>query len=77
MTLRERPQPCIVRTRRGWVAGMLYFQTRRHVILVNHISDRTDLGPLRRLRREHLEPEATVHVIPREDVQAIDILRQA
>jgi len=67
-------RPCIVHTERYSTTGLLYRQTKRHVILVNNVRERADLGSLKRIRRKHLDPEATVIVIPRETVTSIDKL---
>jgi len=67
---------CIVRTRQGFISGMLFLQTKNHIVVVNNVSEKTNLGPLQRLRREHLDPEATVVVIPRRTVEGIELLKR-
>ncbi len=66
---------CEVRTSSEVIIGMIYLATPRQFVLVNHLSSGADLGPLRTIRREHIEPEAFIQVIPRVVVQHIQMLK--
>ena len=69
-------QACMVRIGRGLIIGMLYFQTPQHVVLINGLNSRADLGHLRPLRREHVDSESSVTVIPQAMVDSIEYLKK-
>ncbi|MGA2461397.1 MAG: hypothetical protein ABSF82_08255 [Candidatus Bathyarchaeia archaeon] len=52
-------------------AGFLYFENKHSVVLLNTVTDEADLGPLKRFRRRHIEPEADVWIFPRKEVDKI------
>ena len=54
--------------------GFLYMQNDRVVILLNNLAEKADLGPLRRTKHNHIEPEADILILPRRQVDAIQIL---
>ena len=49
-------------------------QTRTHLVLLNSEREGADLGPLKKKKIRHLEPEALVYVIPRRLVENIQFL---
>jgi hypothetical protein len=55
--------------------GFLFAKTKVHVILVNHVRDGAELGPLKKIRREHLYPEADVFVFPLKTIKEIKFYR--
>lgn len=61
-----RIRPAVVRRRHSATVGLLYFQTGTHVVLLNNVAERANLGPLRARRDTHLEPEANIIIIPKE-----------
>ena len=54
--------------------GLLYLENKRVVILLNHLVEKADLGPIKYVRNEHVEPEASIIIIPRNQVTAIEML---
>jgi hypothetical protein len=68
------PRPVIVHTAKSTTAGMLYFRTARHVVLLNHVVSAVDLGPVRTRRNDHLSHEADITIIPASDVIEIEYL---
>ncbi len=68
-------QTCEVVTDRFSTLGSLYMKNKRFLVLLNNIRGTADLGPLRRIRREHTEPEADVLVLPRGMVKTINIFQ--
>ena len=71
--LRDR-RACVVRTPRSLSIGSLFMQTRAHLVLLNSEREGADLGPLKKKKIRHLEPEALVYVIPRRLVENIQFL---
>ena len=57
--------------------GFLYMQNEHFVVILNNIVDKADLGPLQFIRREHIEPEADVLILPRSNVLEIKLLEEA
>jgi hypothetical protein len=55
-------------------AGLLYFQTDTHVVLLNNVAGEAELGPLHARRDIHLEPEADITIIPRESDMTVELL---
>jgi hypothetical protein len=53
--------------------GYLYIVNDRVVVLLNNVSSKADLGPLRTKRTQHVEPEADVRIFPRSAVHHIEI----
>jgi hypothetical protein len=69
--------PCIVHNSNGWETfGLLYFENERVVVLLNNLVQEADLGPIKYFCNKHVEPEATIVVIPRDQVRAIKILQE-
>ena len=67
---------CCVHHSNTWVSvGMLYFENKRVVVLLNNLVGRADLGTIKHFRNEHTEPEASIMIIPRNKVTAIEIFR--
>ena len=64
----------IVKTKRISTIGLMYFKTSTHIVLLNNVVEKAELGRLRQLRKRHVEPEATVVVIPRVDVERIEVI---
>ena len=63
-----------VRRKRSVIVGQLFMRTRTHIVLINNVLQAADLGRLRHRRVRHFDPEATVIVIPRDDVVSIETL---
>jgi hypothetical protein len=67
---------CVVHHSNGWKSiGMLYFKNKRVVVLLNHLSGGVDLGKIKNFRNKHIEPEASIMIIPHNKVTAIEIIR--
>lgn len=49
--------------------------TPTHVVLLNNLREGADLGPVKPIRRRHLEPEADIRVVPRHMVEGIERLK--
>jgi hypothetical protein len=64
----------VIRTLHSSTVGILYFQTDRHVVLLNNVVAEADLGRLKSRRSRHFEPEADVTVIPQEEVTSVEFL---
>ncbi|GIK58511.1 MAG: hypothetical protein BroJett015_41740 [Chloroflexota bacterium] len=56
--------------------GLLYFENERVVILLNNLIEKAGLGPIKFVRNEHIEPESSIIIIPRNQVTAIEILQE-
>jgi hypothetical protein len=70
-------QICCVHRNDTWKSiGYLYFENERVVILLNNLIEKADLGPIKYVRNEHIEPEASIMIIPRNQVTAIEILQR-
>jgi hypothetical protein len=65
---------CCVFTEQWRYIGIDYLDNERVLVLLNNIVDRADLGPLQTVRHNHVEPEADILVIPREQVKSKVIL---
>ena len=63
--------PCELDLEDRLVAGFLYLQTDRIVVLLGTVTASADLGPLKTCRTHHIEPECSVFVYPRTAVRAI------
>jgi hypothetical protein len=57
--------------------GLLYLENERVVVLLNHLMKKADLGPIKYVRNEHIEPEASITIIPRSQIEAIEILHES
>jgi len=78
MPAKRMPPPSLksvkVRHGRSFTFGLLYFRSRTHVVLLNNLVDSADLGPLRHVRKNYIENEATIAVIPvTPDVEIIQL----
>lgn len=69
-----RPKAAIVKKGRTTTAGLLYFQTSGYVVLLNNMAMKADLGPLRARRDIHLEPEASITIIPKDSETEIELV---
>ena len=67
-------RPVTVQTTKSLVAGMLYFRTRRHVVLLNNKVVGMGLGPVRSLVKNHYSHEADIVVIPTSDVVRVTFM---
>ena len=67
-------QACVVLDNKSVYYGFLYMQNERIVVLLNNLVDNAELGPLQNIRREHIEPEADILILPRRQVNTIKIL---
>jgi len=75
-TMRQAPEKrlYVVRTQRSESVGALFMKTRTHIVLISSIQAEADLGPIKKVKRRHLEPEALVYVIPRRLVENVQVL---
>lgn len=55
--------------------GYLYMKNERVVVLINNVSSEADLGPLKPVRRKHVDPEANIRVFPAISVTSVRIHR--
>lgn len=70
-------QTCEVRTTSGWShIGLLFTHNERVVVLLNNIVNKAYLGPLQNIRHKHIEPEADILVLPRNQVIAVNVLEE-
>jgi hypothetical protein len=70
-------QICRVHRSDGWqTIGYLYLENERFIVLLNNLVQKADLGPIKYVRNKHIEPEATMIIIPRDQVKAIEILQE-
>jgi len=68
----SRNKVVVVRTEEAEAIGYLLFQTDTHVVLINNFSpDSIDLGPIKSIATEWIEPEVSITVIPILHVSAI------
>ncbi len=65
---------CVVRTQRSVSVGELFMKTRTHIVLINGIRQGADLGPIKKVKTRHIEPEGLVYVIPRRLVEDVQFL---
>ena len=56
--------------------GFLYMKNERVVVLLNNVAQRAHLGPLQNIRRERVEPEAQILILPRRKVEKIELLEE-
>lgn len=56
--------------------GCLLFQSREFIVLLNNMGKGTDVGPLRPIRDEHIEPECDVLVLPRSPGMTVERLER-
>jgi hypothetical protein len=69
-------RPCVVRGKDFSTVGYLFMETPGHVVLLNNVREGLDLGPVKPVRTEHVDPEVYVRVIPKSMVDAIDFLEE-
>jgi hypothetical protein len=55
--------------------GFLLFKTSEFIVLINNMTKGTDVGPLRPIRKEQIEPECDVFVLPRSPGMTVEFLR--
>ena len=55
--------------------GLLLFETKRFLALVNHVRDGADFGPLKTRRDDHVTPECFVTVIPCRRVRRVVFMK--
>jgi hypothetical protein len=53
-------KPCEVVSGRWKYVGFLYIRNERVVVLLNSFPSNIDLGPLRPVKKSHIEPEALI-----------------
>jgi hypothetical protein len=68
---------CEVRTKDFVSVGALFMETTTHIVLLNNVREGLDLGPVRPVRAQHMDPEADVWVIPAAIVEAVHFLDEA
>ena len=68
--------PCCVVAGHTLYWGVLYMENERVVVLLNNLAEKADLGPLQDIRRDHIEPEADIVILPRGKVDAIEIFEE-
>jgi len=56
--------------------GFLYFKNDRVVILLNDLTNKANLGPIKDICNNYVEPEASIMIIPRDQVMDIEILQE-
>lgn len=56
--------------------GLLYLENERFVILLNNLIKNTDLGPIKSISNDYVEPEASIMIIPHDQVTTIEILQE-
>jgi hypothetical protein len=71
------PICCVHHSDKWRSVGLLYLENERVIVLLNNLVEKADLGPIRYIRDEHIEPEASITIIPRAQVTAIEILNEA
>ena len=70
---KKKFQPCILTTKaNSKYYGYLYINNERVVVLLNDITSKAYLGPLRNKREKHVEPEANIFIFPRKKVRSIE-----
>ena len=69
-------RPCCVFAGRTRHIGFLYMKNERVVVLLNNLAEKADLGPFQSIRRDHIEPEADILILPCREVNAIEILEE-
>ena len=57
------------------VIGALFAKTRDRVVLLNHLRKGADVGRLKKIRLQHISPEADIYVFPRSMVKNMRFLR--
>ena len=67
-------RPAVVSMAHSKIVGAFYFKTDTHVVLLNNIVERADLGSLSVRRDRHFEPEADVIVLPIDADTTIDFV---
>jgi hypothetical protein len=56
--------------------GFLYMEDSRFVVLLNNLAiEKADLGPLRSIRHDHIDPEADILILPRGQVDAMEMMQ--
>lgn len=60
--------------RRAKVIGFLFAITGNHMILLNNIRERADIGSLKKIRWHHINPEADITVFPGTTIKKIRFL---
>jgi hypothetical protein len=65
----------VVTDGRKTYVGFLLFKTSKFVVLLNNVLKATDVGPLRRIRKEQVEPECDIVVLPRSPDMTVEFLK--
>jgi len=55
--------------------GILFAKTKEHLIVLNNVVGGANLGRLKKLRKEHLNPEADIYIFPRKTIGDTRILK--
>jgi hypothetical protein len=55
--------------------GLLLFETTEFIVLINNVVTGADVGPLRPIRTEQIEPECDVLVLPRAPGMTVKFLK--
>ncbi len=67
---------CCVHHSGGLSVGLLYIENERVVVLLNNLVEKADLGSIRFIRDEHIEPEASIIIIPRSQITDLQVLQE-
>ncbi len=67
-------RPCNVVVGKSEYMGFLYMRNEHVVVLLNNLVEKADLGPLRSIRHDYVEPKADILIFPYQRVDAINIL---
>ena len=54
---------CIVLCGKVLHSGIFYFETDKFIVLLNNASIEADLGPLKSIKEQHIEPELEILVL--------------
>lgn len=46
------------------VLGCMFAETKEHLIVLNNVVEGSDLGRLKKLRKQQLNPEADIYIFP-------------
>lgn len=66
---------CKVWIGKSWWIGALFFQNQKVVVLINNVNCQADLGPLKKVRVRHVEPEADILILPRDQIYKLELLQ--
>jgi hypothetical protein len=72
--MKPRLPICIVHSGKVHHTGFLFMENERVVILLNNIVAGAELGLLQNIRYEHIEPEADIFILPRSQVDSIELI---